>query len=618
MGSGIKLHKYRDWSIKLKLLVITALLILCSVFLVSLLSYIRYTRDFEEQSARRVQQIIDQVSLNIDTYLDDLFRLSLSPYYSNAVMAALDRDVKDSEVEQLEKSRLIEDFLDEMMIIPRKDIIRVYILADSVYSSKRTQTGMDAKTDFKSFDWYREAVKTKEPVFVPVHVEQVDKDRDFKIFSIVRQLRSTKNSDKILGVIKVDANYTGIKAICDRVDMGQEGSLFIIDGNKNVIYPGSSHKKWADTLFGGLFVQMDGKSRTSFVTEIDNQKYRVNFSGIPRSNWTVIAVNSLGELNKKAVGTRNTAFLMAILCSVFAILILILYVKRFFNPLMTIVRLMKEVQKGNLSVRFDKAGNDEIGYLGSSFNTMVSNINEMLEQNTTLVKEVYETKLLQKEAQFNALYSQIRPHFIYNTLNMISLMIQCDKQEKAVENINKLSSILRSMANVDRETTVRTEMDLLDAYLSLQKDRYDGRLEYSVDIDPALLSTPVPALIFQPIVENAVIHGCEAKREKTCIRICGIKEGDATVFSIEDNGKGMSREALEALREKIEHPDKPGMAAGESLDSRHGIGLVNVNRRIKIKYGQEFGLKIDSKPGEGTRVKILLPALKTGGGNLNV
>lgn len=613
---SIKFKKYRDWSIKFKLLTISTLLILGSVFLVSLFSYIQYTRDFKEQSASRIQQIIEQVSLNIDTYIDDLFRLSVSPYFNNTVMAALEDNINGSEMEQLNKSRLIEGFLDEMMIIPRKDIIRVFILTDNIYSGSRIQTSIDDKFDFHNFDWYREALKTREPVFVPAHLEQIVKNPKFKVFSVVEQIRSARNTDKILGVIKVDANYSGIQAICNKVNMGKEGSLYIIDENKNIIYSSAGGADSLDANYTGLNEKIKSSREAYFTTEIGKRPFLVNSIKMERPNWTVVAVNSVNELNKRASYTRNIAFLMAFICSFFAILIFVIFIKRFSNPLLAIVKLMKEVQHGNLSVKFRNTGNDEIGYLGSSFNTMVSKISEVIEQNTNLVKEVYEAKFLQKEAQINALYSQIRPHFIYNTLNMISLMVQCGKYEKAIDNINKLSSILRSMANLDKDTILQSEIDLLNSYLSIQGNRYDGRLEYSIDIDKSFYSYTIPALIFQPVAENAVIHGCEIKKDKTLIKIYNTEEDDCIVFNIEDNGKGMEPETLIKLQAKV---DGLGSADTDNVEfpgSRSGIGLVNVNKRIKIRFGQKYGLKIYSTAGHGTCVKIILPKHPPKGGDL--
>lgn len=608
-----KVKKYKNLSISFKLLASTAFLILFSVFLVSFLSYIQYTRDFKEQSANKVQQIIEQASLNIDTYMDDLFRLSVSPFYYDNIIDSLEQNLKHSEMLQLDKTRFIEGFLDQMMIIPRNDILRVMILSDDVYMSERIRTGIDASTDFHNFDWYKKAIVTRGPVFVPAHLEQIVKYPKHTVFSVVNVLRSTRNTEKILGVIKVDANFSGVEAICNKVNMGNEGGMFIIDGSDNIIYSSVSNIPYVD------FFNKIKTSGKSYITVNNNRKsYLLNSTTIPRSNWTLVAVNSLNEINKNARHTRNNAFIMSIICSALAILVLTIFIKWFLKPLLSLVKLMQEIQNGNLTVKFDVTHNDEIGYIGSSFNNMVDKINNMLLENTKLVKEVYEAKYLQKEAQINTLFNQIRPHFIYNTLNMISMLIQCGRYEKAVDNINKLSSILRGMANLDKDVSVKYEIELLEAYLGIQASRYDGRLQYKIEIEESLYSYKIPALILQPAVENAVIHGCEAVRDKTLIRIYSMEDKTALLFIIEDNGVGMDAISLKELNDKINNNVITG---GNILDSRNkssGIGLVNINRRIKIRYGQDYGLKIDSNQGLGTKVTIMLPKIPQEGEDYNV
>lgn len=607
------IKKIRTSGISFKLLTSTALLILCSVFLVSFFSYRQYTRDFEEQSSNKVQQIINLVSLNIDTYLDDLFRLSQSPYYNSNVIDALDRKIDDSDLKTLDRTRTVEGFLDEMMIIPRSDIIRVFILSDTIYKSERLNTATDNSIDYTSFQWYKDAIKTQKPIFVPAHIEQIVKHPKNIVFSVVNVVKSTRNTDRILGVIKVDANYSGIEKICNKVDMGRKGGLFIIDENKNVIF--SNIKNIPYNEFYEKIIQ---SHKTNITLKYNKDNLLLNSTQIVRSNWTIITVNSIDEININAMKTRNTAFFMAFICSTLAIIILILFVKWFLKPLLRIVKQIREIQEGNLSVKFPQNQNDEIGYLGSSLNKMVSEINHMIDENTSLTKEIYEAKYLQKEAQINTLFNQIRPHFIYNTLNMISLLIQCGREENAIDNINKLSSILRGIANWDKDISVEQEISLLDAYLGIQNNRYEGRLEYSIDIDKALYSYVIPALILQPVVENAVIHGCEARREKTSIKVWSTEENDHIVFNIKDNGEGISYENLQCLRDKLENYMTHETELFDIKRKGSSIGLVNVNRRIQIKYGKEYGLYIHSEIGEGTYVKIVLPKNTFSGGCKNV
>lgn len=610
---GWNIKKLKNLGISFKLLISMAFLILISVFFVSYFSYIQYTKDNEIQAANRVHQIIDQVSLNIDTYVNDLFNLSTSPYYDDNVMDSLEQNVHNSQIKQLNKSRSIEGFLNEMMIFPRNDILRVEILTDDVYMSDRYNSSINSSIDFHSFSWYKKALADRNPIFLPAHLEELVNNPKFTVFSVVTQMRSTRNTDKVLGVIKVDANFTGIQQICDRVNMGNNGGLYIIDENKNIIYSSIS-----DIPYTEFFNKVKSLNGSYANVKYRGTTYMLSSTVIPRANWTVVAVNSLSEINKNAKNIRNNSFKMAVIFSFLAILVLAIFIQWFLRPLLDIVNLMKKVQNGNLYVKFHEKRHDEIGYLGSSFNTMVERIKYMLDRNTNLVKEVYEANYLQKEAQINALFSQIRPHFIYNTLNMISMEIQCNKPDDAVENINKLSSILRGMANMDKDVTVQFEAELLDAYLGIQNSRYAGRLEYSIDIDKSLYSYIIPALILQPAVENAVVHGCEAKKDKTFIKVYSKEEADRLIFIVEDTGIGMDEKTLSEFREKLDNDAPPGVEIIDSRNKGSGIGLVNVNRRIKIRYGKEYGIKIDSALGKGTTVEVILPKHEFGGKGKNV
>lgn len=604
-----KCKAYRYWSIRAKLLFFTALFILISVFSVSALSYMEYTKDSRQKAADQVQQTIDQVSININNYLDDLFRLTLAPYRNETVMDALDRNISGSEMKQLDKRRLIEDYLDEIMIYPRSDILRVFILADEVYFSGRFPLTINTEKDFTQYDWYKEAMATQEAIFVSVHQQQLIKYDKTEVFSIVKRLRSIRNTDRVLGVIKVDANYKGIENICSKVDVGQEGRFFIIDQQGKLIYANSSRPDSA------AFYNAIGSREKPFTMKENGKSYLVNFANVPRTNWTIVAVNSMEELNANSVKTRNTAFLFAIACSLLAIVILAVFVRRFLRPLLHIVRLMKKVESGQLDVQFPYNRQDEIGYLGSSFNHLTQQINVMLSTNTKLVKEVYESKMLQQEAQINALHSQIRPHFIFNSLNMIQILMQSGEQDKALLHLNQLSLLMRSLTAWDKELPLRKELELVQAYLGIQSTRYEGRLEYRIEVDESLMNTSVPSLLFQPIIENAVIHGCELKRGKTTIWMYNELTADYTLFHIRDNGKGMSGEKLVALQTMLSqgaalHAEetKPGGPAAKSgVSPGTGIGLLNIDKRVKLKYGPAYGLRIQSEWEKGTIVTVMLP-----------
>ena len=582
-------------SIKFRLLSIMILMLSGSILLVSSLSYSQYTQDFHRQSVQNILQITEQVSYNISTYLDEIFRLAQAPYYNDALMDLLSSPGPDTELGRLEKRREIEEYLNEMMITPRQDIISAFLIADEIYHGGRYSVSTDDSVSPSEYGWYQEALSSNRAVFVPAHTEQLIKNPKFKVFSFAKRLNKISNPSVSVGVIKVDANYNGIENVMKKVDLGPGGSIFIIDRNENIVFQSDPSP---DPLHFYRISQT--ASDHALTVTLDDREWLLTFSDVSPADWTVLTVNAISDLNRNALKTRNFTFLIAFVCAAFASIILLLYCNSFLNPLMRIISLMKEVRQGNMQVSFPETREDEIGELGSTFNQMLGKINRM-------VREVYEAKLLQNEAQMNAFYSQIRPHFLFNTLNMISMMIQTSKYEMAVDNIDRLSDLLRQMAHLNQEITVKQELSLLEDYLSIQANRYRDRLFYTFAVDPSLYAYKIPALIFQPIVENTILHGCEKKKGATHILIESTAEKEFLLFRIQDDAGGISPAKLLEIQKMLDD-SAPGLFSQESGNGRKSsIGLVNVQQRIRIKYGSSFGLSIISSPGKGTSVMIKLP-----------
>ncbi len=610
----ITIKWYRDWSLKRKLLVIMSMLIIISVTLVSVLSYQRYSDYFTEQTKEQTQQIIEQIGINVDTYLDELFRMSLAPYYNNSIMAELETQPKN-DLEKLDKQRKIESFLGSVMILPREDILRVYILTESdVYSNIKTPYDMANYLDYTKSDWYRQATTTQKQIFLPVRSEKVFGNKKTQIFSVVQGLRSKDDSSKVLGAIKVDANYAGIKTICDKVNLRADSALFIIDSDKNIIY--QSSKFTGTELENDMYTAALAVNGSS-IAVIKGKKYVMNTSTLKTTSWKVVEVNSYEQLNKYFLQTRNTAFVMALLCALAAVFVLILFAGSFLNPLFHVVKQMKQVQNGDLTVQVPVKSHDEIGYLSESFNTMVDRIQTMMSKNTQLVKEVYEMRYLQKEAQYNVLCSQIKPHFLYNTLNTISLLIKCGEKNQAVHDIEKLSFFLRGVMNTDKEIPLSAELKIVDSYLGLQKSRYADKLSYQIDLPESIMNYRIPALTLQPIVENAVIHGCELKKGNSIIKIYSVIADECLLIYIADNGNGMDNAQVEELNHSFRIESSKDQTNTENIFT-DSIGLNNVNSRLQLKFGNEYGLSISSEIDEGTCAAIRLPLNPKEGEEINV
>jgi two-component system sensor histidine kinase YesM len=595
---------YRDWSFKRKLLVIISGLIIAIIILISFSNYILYSRNFTKQTINQTQQIIEQVAINVDTYLDELFRLNLSPYYDDEIMGELEQEYS-TKLSNLKKKRKIENFLASVMILPRSEILRVYILTDNnLYSYTRTPYDMADYNNYKNTSWYQEALKTSSPIFVPVHSEKVFGNKPTQIFSFAQRIRSKEDNSKVLAVIKVDADYSGIKSICDQVQLKEKGSLFIVDENKNIIY--RNNKLDNTDIINDLALEQYGFDG-DYTELIGGKKYIINVASLESIGLKVLAVNSYQELNKNAKAIRNITIVFALICMFLAISLLFVFIQNFLKPLLGIVRVMKQVQNGDLSVQVAVKNRDEIGYLARSFNKMILRISEILDKNTQLVKEIYESKYLQKEAQYNVLCGQIKPHFLYNTLNTISLLIKCQDTKTAVQSIEKLSFFFRGIMSSDKIIPLSTELEITDAYLGIQKARFGDNLTYEITIPPEFKNYPLPALTLQPIVENAIIHGCEVKRGKSLIRIYSAREDNYFTLYITDDGVGIEEGRLRELNEELGNVTSVEETEPEQVSITESIGLINVNRRIKLKYGDEYGLHIRSAVSEGTQVILHLP-----------
>jgi two-component system, sensor histidine kinase YesM len=595
-----KSFRYMHWHVKQKLLFMISMLIFASVTLVTILTYQNQRTDLIRQSSQKTQLLLEQLAINTDTYLEELFRLCLSPYYNKGVMEQL-QTVPATPAQKLQKQRVIEDFLGEVMTIPRSDILRALILTDGIYTSSKTRYDASIPENFREESWYQDAAASNVPVFIPVHMETQGRSSLY-VFSIVQKILSTRNASNVLGVIRVDANYLGIKTVCDRAEVTQGNALYILDSQGNQIYANS-------LLEGGLTIQDilallgNLKGEGPFFEKIGRSEYVISVKALQSADWRVIDIHSTRELTRDAAAARDKAILWAFLCAAGSVLFSVVLVKLFLKPIFEITGLMQKVQKGDLSVRAKVSGTDELNYLASSFNEMTEQISTFMEKNDLLTRQIYEAKYLEKEAQYAALCSQIRPHFLFNALNTINLLVKCGRPTDASLCIDNLSTLLRGMVNTDRDITLSAEMKIVDSYLKLQQMRY-GTLAFEIIGSEAFQDYILPAMTVQPLVENALVHGCEPKRGGTRIVVAVIPCGEELHITVEDNGVGMEESQLARIREGLAENTSELPDAGTSTQS---VGLINISRRVKLKFGLKYGLSIDSALGQGTKAVLRLP-----------
>lgn len=323
--------------------------------------------------------------------------------------------------------------------------------------------------------------------------------------------------------------------------------------------------------------------------KIDGQEYLVNettVSGQP--GWSLAQLVDLETYRAPLGEARNRSLLFVLFWfSVFAIAFIGLMF-RFTKPLKRLIYAMSRVGLGQLNVEVNVRGRDEMAMLGRYFNRMALQLQ-------SLIAHLSDEQLRKQKAQFQALQAQINPHFLMNTMNSIKWMAILSGSNHVSEMLSKLGKLLNyTMQQQEIIVSIRDELEYLEVYMALQKIRYHDNIELNIDIPEELLDVNIVKFTMQPIVENSIIHG---KRFPLAITISAQTDSDKLLLEIRDNGEGMDEETIRRIEAQMEEPHA----------KFSGIGIRNVNERIKLEFGAEYGVSIDSSAGEGVRTIVTLP-----------
>jgi two-component system sensor histidine kinase YesM len=285
-----------------------------------------------------------------------------------------------------------------------------------------------------------------------------------------------------------------------------------------------------------------------------------------------------------------------------AVLLLIVFISHYIplsisRPITELVEVTQQVSQGNLQVRSHVNTGVEAKQLSESLNTMIDKINALLEQ-------VKKEQIRIRKAEFELLQAQINPHFLYNTLDTIIWLAESDEQKQVVHMVESLSDFFRTSLNQGKDIiSIKEEIQHVRSYLEIQQMRYQDILEYEIDVPEEFYQNTIPKITVQPLVENALYHGIKNKRGKGKITVRGYREGSFFILEVQDNGIGMQTERLVQVRNALLY---------KQLAESKVYGLYNVNERIRLNCGEEYGLRISSTYQEGTTVKILLPDADSG------
>jgi len=448
--------------------------------------------------------------------------------------------------------------------------------------------------DLNKQEWYVNALaKPNGPILTSSHVQHIISGERPWVITLSRGIRDRSGSGEKEGVFFIDLNYSAISELCAQSSMGDKGYVFILDQNGNIVYHPQQQQLYNELQTENISLVMNAKSDIVTVGKGDDEKiYALSHSDI--TGWTIVGCMNMSELLRNSRQTRSIYVLVAVGLIIVALLISSLIARNITLPIQKLRDSMKSVQKGNFDIEdIEVISDNEIGSLTRSFNVMTHRIRELMEQN---VKEQEQ----KRKIELKALQSQINPHFLYNTLDSIIWMAEGKKNEEVVIMTASLARLLRqSISNEDELVTVGQEIEYVRSYLTIQKMRYKDKLEFEIKADPSITQVPIIRLVLQPLVENAIYHGLKYKDSKGLLTVHGYMKGENAVIDITDDGVGMDEETLKHIYDK------------HKVNYRsNGVGVYNVQQRLVLYYGKDYGIIYHSEKGKGTTASVVIPGIQ--------
>ena len=568
-----------------------AILVLSAVAIVTGVS-MRFTNtSIFENSSEYTHTIIQQMNQNIDSYID---------YMENiAYLISSNEDVQDylfdEEIDNEGKYRILNQF--QTILDSRSDIRNVGIISKSgrmLINDGSKSVNQDL--DLNAQEWYVNALKKPNgPILTSSHVQHIISGERPWVITLSRGIRDRSGSGEKEGVFFIDLNYSAISELCDQSTVGTKGYAFILDAKGNIVYHPQQQQLYNELQTENISLIMDTDEDT-VLTGTGNNGKLYSISRSDKTGWTVVDCTNVRELLSKSRQAQSVYVLTAIVLVIISLFFSRFMARSITLPIQKLRDSMKKVQEGDFSVSDVVVDSkNEIGSLTKSFDVMTHKIQELMEQNVHEQEE-------KRKSELKALQSQINPHFLYNTLDSIIWMAEGKKNEEVVLMTASLARLLRqSISNEDEVVPIANEVEYARGYLTIQKMRYKDKLEFQIDVDSSILHIPLIKLVLQPIIENAIYHGLKYKESKGLLIVKGFMKDGNAVLQVIDDGVGMDEETLAHIydRHKVNYHS-------------NGVGVYNVQKRLKLYYGDDYGITYESEKGKGTTATITIPGRQEG------
>ncbi|MGF7430271.1 sensor histidine kinase [Thermoanaerobacterium thermosaccharolyticum] len=562
-----------------KILLSYILIIVIPLIMVATITGNITSRYINEKAKETSYQTLNQANKNISKMLENMKNALLYVSMNKELQYFLSRSGAETpfnvsrEIIAIRNSILLPKIFNE-----NYSSIEIFALHKDQYLTRLEQNDVMSSKVVENKEWYKKTLEINGKLFW-----YVNNDFGKQMISVSRLVFDVKNFTKPIAVISVDMDMSKIASIISDINLGKSSKIYIIDDKGKLIYSEDNSYLYKYGL------KMYGNNSGNSLITVNGNKMMVIYNTL-QNGWKLIGMVSLDELNEKARVIRNLIYITALLSLATASLISLYFSHSISYPIIELASETKKAENGDFNMHIGEKWSGEIGVLYSSFNYMIKKINE-------LIYEVYLSKIKEKDAELKALQAQINPHFLYNTLDSINWIAIEHKIPEISKIVNSLASILRYSINKGNDiSTVEKEINHVESYIIIQKIRFKDKFEADFNIDKRILPYKTIKLILQPLVENAVIHGIESYEGKGEILINGyLSEEGNIIFEVINNGNLID---LDLVNDILNTP----------ADDRENYGIKNVNERIKLYYGKQYGLNYQIINGR-TIASITIPAV---------
>lgn len=594
-------------------------LLLISALFLTFFSFFQYSREINLNLTRYTSMLVQNTRLKIQDTMEEYENMALNFYNDSRIIRAVSENSALPETRSPGQEQLFQTntFLIENRLYSlrqnKKHIVNIqfvtpsrqyHMVEDNGFQRGGTIRDLDAfyKSDFyllpQEKRGYPVWMDDKEQTGIFYKNEQVV--YGFANIITMEIAVYEPNTRDFLGILLFNIDRSTFSDIESPSGNNDQGNIFLIGKSGVLTWFDPSIKSPSFPRIPELFEEMLQKRKSIEQIQLDRQNILLAYEQIPDTEMFACYIASLDALLAHSYHIRNLCVLVLI-GTVIACFILSYYVTfSISDPLKKLNRVMKKTGSGKWTARYENSGHDEITALGDRFNEMAENTNQLIDQ--VYLSEIHRQKLQLswKNAQLDAMLMQINPHFLYNTLDIIrwEAMYEADGESPVTEMIEKFSRLCRlGMKTGSNTITLKEGIEHASIYLDVINFRHSEKIQLFLETEVDDQSVYIPQFILQPIMENAVVHAFGDASSGYFIRIHSSACDNVLHILVEDNGRGMEKKELHSLQLSLNRDEAPD----------ESIGLVNVNQRIRLFYGESYGLQISSTPGKGTRIEILLP-----------